>query len=127
MEDKKIEDRFANLNNQIIRLEKMMDEEKIKIKKIDEIQEQLTSLTKNLNICIGLLARAMKGPNTQNIFNDMYDNNRSIYNNLTNELDEQIGLSEKNINKLIEEKDNLIEETKNEIKKITEEKEQKEE
>ena len=40
-------------------------------KRIDEMHEQIASLNKNLNLCISLLAKAVSGPATQNMFNDM--------------------------------------------------------
>lgn len=116
MDDKNNNMENINLNSKIVRIDNLVDEQKYKIKKIDELQEQITSLNKNLNMCIALLARAINGPTTQNMFNDMYENNQSFYANMANTLDDELVDARKTIDSLSKEKDELIKEFKKEIK-----------
>lgn len=117
MDDKKNNEQQLKLSNQIVRIDNLVDEQKYKIKKIDELHEQIASLNKNLNICIGLLARTVNGPTTQNMFNDMYENNQSFYANMTSTLDDELLLAKKAISSLSKEKEELIKEFKKEIEK----------
>lgn len=101
-----------NMKQRINEIDNMIDEERKKIKKIDVMQQDITTLNKNLNKCIDLLSKSVKGPTTHNMFNEMYETSRSLYVNLTSTLDEVAVSSIKSINKFSKQKDELIEENK---------------
>ena len=116
MDDKNNNLENLNLNSKIVRIDNLVDEQKYKMKKIDELQEQISSLNKSLNMCIALLSRAINGPTTQNMFNDMYENNQSFYANMASTLDDELVETRKFISSLSKEKEDLINEFKKEIK-----------
>lgn len=112
MEHKKADNTTINLKQKINELNNMIEEEKKKIKKLDSMQEEITSLNKNMNKCIELLSKSIESPTKDNMLSDMYNSNKSLYRNLTSSLDEEAEVSKKIINKLSQEKDNLIKENK---------------
>ena len=116
MENKKTNSEYTMLNNKIFQLDTKVDDEKKKIKQIEELQEQVTNLNKNLSICIALLAKSMRGPTTQNMFNDMYNNNQSFYKCMTASLEEESLEIQKSIGKLLDENENAIKEYKEKLK-----------
>lgn len=116
MDNEKINNEYTTLNKKLLEIDTKVDDEKNKIKKIEELQEQVTSLNKNLSICIALLAKSMRGPTTQNMFNDMYNTNQSFYKNMTSSLEEENIEIQKSIGKLLDEKENAIKEYKDKLK-----------
>jgi len=96
----------------INKIDNKIDSEKQRIKKFDDIQEEVTTLNKNLNKCIELLSVSIKGKTKEKMLHDMFDKNKSFYANFSSTLDDEISLTKKNINKLNEEKENLIKQNK---------------
>ena len=116
MENERVDNEYTTLNKKILEIETNIADEKKKIKKIEELQEQVINLNKNLGICIALLAKSMRGPTTQNMFNDMYNNNQSFYKNMTASLEEESLEIQKSINNLLDEKENTMKEYKDKLK-----------
>lgn len=109
------EDTNKNIKQRINEIDDMIDIERNKIKKIDMMQQDIATLNQHLNKCIDLLSKSVKGPTTQNVFNDMYETSRSIYVNLSSTLDEVSVSSIKTINRFSKQKEELIEERKKDI------------
>lgn len=112
MVQNKVDNKVVDIKTQITQLDNNINNEKKKIKKLDTIHEEITSLNKSLNKCLELLSKSMGGPSVKNMLNDMYDSNKSLYINLTNKIDDEIKISMKSINKLYGEKDRIIKESK---------------
>lgn len=102
-----------NIKKRINEIDNLVDYEKRRIKKFDNMQEEVIALNKNLNKCIDLLSKSIEGPTKKNMLNDMYDSTKSFYMNFISTLDEEISSSRKNINKLAQEKDDIIKQNKN--------------
>ena len=113
MEERKVDNEITSTKQKINEIDYKIDNEKEKIKKLDDIQESMTALNKSLNRCIELLSLSLKGPTSQNMFEDMQAQNKAIYQNVTSELDDEMDKTRSTINKLYEEKDNIIKEDKN--------------
>lgn len=88
--------------------ENKIDFEKRRIKDIENLQEEVVSLNKNLDECIKILEKSMQGPTTNYAFEDMHNNNRTFFVKTTSVLDEQIKNSQKKINSLSEKKEEQI-------------------
>lgn len=112
MEEQKKESKTDYLKKRLNEIDNKIDSEKQKMKKIDDIQEEVNALNKNLNKCIELLSISIKGSQTSRKLNEMSNGNKSFYANFSSILDNEKGSSVKKINKLNDEKDNLIKETK---------------
>ena len=102
-----IKDEFKKKVNEI---DNQIDNEKNKIKKINNVHEMVTALKKNLNKCIELLSVSINGKQKNKMLNDMYDKNKSFYMNFSSSLDNKISITKNKINKLNETKDILIKE-----------------
>lgn len=99
--DKKI----SELNNKI-------DNEKIKVKKMNEIISEMASLTRSMNKCIDLLAKSMGGKKVQVMLSDMQDNNNISQRNIVSDLESKIEQAKKEISKLSQQKENILKEKK---------------
>lgn len=113
MENKKLDNEILNTKNQINRIDNLIDDEKIRIKKLDSMQEDIVSLSKSINRCIDLLSQSIKGPQSESKYNDMRNSNKKSYINIATFLDDEAELSRKKINKLYDEKETLLKESKN--------------
>lgn len=112
MEKQKNENFKDEFKKRINEIDNQIDNEKKRIRKIDNIQEEVTELNKNLNKCIELLSVSIKGEKKEKMLNDMFDKNKSFYANFSCTLDDEMSITKKKINKLNEEKENLIKENK---------------
>ena len=110
MENKKEEK--DNIKNRISEIDNNLDDSHKKMKEINEMHEELTALSKNINRCIELLTISIKGPNVERRLNDLLVRNQKSYSRFSSVLDEEMILTNREINKLNEERDNLIEQDK---------------
>ncbi len=115
METKRIDNNIKESKQKINEIDNMLNIEKKKIKTLEEMKETVYELNKNLNTCISLLSKSIKGKTTDIIFNDMENANRRIYMKNNNLLEEETLDTMKKINKLYIEKNDEIE--KNKIQK----------
>ncbi len=115
MESKKIDNKIKSNKQRINEIDNILSIEKQKIKKIDEMQETIYELNKNMNKCIDLLSKSIKGKTTDIIFNDIENANRKFYIKTNNVLEEETIDTMKKINKLYKEKNQEVE--KNRAKK----------
>ncbi len=104
MKPKKIDNEIKASRERINALDSRLNLEKSKLKKIDEMQESLYELNKNMSKCIELLSKSIVGPTTNRFFNDMENNNRAFYLKSNNLLEEETNDTMRNINKLYKEK-----------------------
>lgn len=109
----KKENQKDNFKQKIAHIDNQIDTSQSKIRKINDIQEELTALNKNLNKCIELLSISIRGKKKEKILNDMAGQNQKLYANFSSSLDDEILLTRKRISNLTEEKENLIKENKN--------------
>lgn len=116
-EEKKIDNNIKTTKQIINEIDNKLSVEKKKIKKLDEMQETLYELNKNMTKCIELLSKSIKGPTTNNIFSDMENKNRIFYIKGSSVLDEETELSMKKIQNLYKEKSNEIAKSKKEQEK----------
>lgn len=113
MEHNETNNKVITTKQKINEIDYQIYEEKRKMKKINNIQENIAALSKNMSRCVDLLSKSIKGPTTKNIFDDMHDSNRIFYIQATCDLDELTEVSQKKINTLSIEKDKIIKESKN--------------
>lgn len=112
MENKEEKD---NKNNKELlnKINNKIELEKKKIKNIEYLHNEVVLLNRNVDGCIEILSKAMIGPTTSYVFEDMHNRNKTFFVKTTNDLDEQKSFSQKTINKLSEQKEELSKETKN--------------
>lgn len=96
MADNLFYDKRKDINN----LDDQIYDNKRKIKELVKIQESLIALDFNINDCINILSKSMKGNNDESLYSEMQETNRK---NLFNSLD----IIEKNVDSLKKNIDNL--------------------
>ena len=111
-DNNKDEKSIKDIKRKVNEIDNRIDTEKIRIRKIAETQDHITSLRRNINWCIELLSKSMKGPTTQNRFDDMHNSNTLFYIKTASILDEESEKSRKNIVILSSEKDKIIKDSK---------------
>jgi len=110
MDNKKADNQILNTKQKINNIDNKLDLEKKHLNKIDEMHQEINSLAKDINKCVELLSKSMKGPTVNNMFQDMENTNRTFYRRATMELEQEEINIKKNINKLYKEKDAIIKE-----------------
>lgn len=105
---KEADNTIIQRKQRINKIDDMVDIEKSKIKKYSDMQENYYSLSKNIDKCIDLISRSIKGPNTVAIFDEMQNDNRKQMIETTEMLDSKIKESKDKVNKLYSEKNELI-------------------
>ncbi len=117
MEEKKA-DNTINMAN-VIEIEDIndqIDREKNYIKKLNELEDSLYDLKKNINESIELLNASIKGGNIGHKLDSIkVENNQSVY-DISKNLDEAKLNSEQKLRELYDEKENKLEEEREENK-----------
>lgn len=124
MEDKNYEmkhqekhaDNTINEKNKLNQIEKRIDEQQMKIKKIDSMQNDLFTMKKSFNNCLSLLSKSIKGKKSNYMFADMYDSNNAITTKVSSILDEERSSTNKILNDLYLEKAEIESKQKKEQK-----------
>lgn len=101
MEGKKIDNTIIDNKNNKKEIDNLINTEKNKIKKLNDMQENILIINKNINICVDLLSESIKGKTPENMLNNMYEHNKVICKNLTSQIDESIIESNKTINSML--------------------------
>ncbi len=84
------------------KLEEKLDNERDLLKRLDGIEEEITSLKKNIDKCISLIGESIKGGNIQNVLESMlHDNNEYLF-DTTEIIEQERKSSQKRINKIKE-------------------------
>ena len=87
------------------------------MQELNDMQESVNEIVDNINQCIELLSKSIKGPTTENMFNDMYNTNKNFGSNVSNNIENNQLEVRKRLNELYKEKDNILEENKNNSQK----------
>jgi len=114
MDIKKADNSVITTKQNIEQIDDKINIEKERIRKLENIHEELISLNRNMDKCIEILSKSMKGPTSNVMFDDMHNSNRIFLLKTASNLTEQAELSRKNINKLYQEKDEIINTNKEE-------------
>lgn len=125
MKDKKIDNEYVNYKREISQIDDAIDIEKQKLKRLDDMQEELAALNRNMEVCISLLAASVKGKNLGNVYRDIYDSNKRSCRKIGDAIDSTNSVATKKINNLYNDKYHLIEEQKKELEKEYNNKEDK--
>ena len=104
MDGKKIDNEIKTQKQRINELDNKLSIEKAKLQKLDDMQESLYELNKNMSKCIELLAKSIIGPTTNRFFNEMENNNRMYYKRGSMILEEESASTMRNINKIYKDK-----------------------
>ncbi len=108
MEDKQADNRIITKKQQIKNIDDSIGLEKTKLRKIDEMQEDLSNLNKDMSRLIDLLSKSVKGKEAAHRLENMQISTMRLYNKGNNNLEELVSSTKKNINNLYKEKENLI-------------------
>ena len=106
MDNNKKADNLSYDKKRIINdLEEQIYDNKKKIKELVKMQESLIALDFNINNCINLLSKSMKGANDEALYNDMQEVNRKNLFNSLDVIEKDVDILKKNINELRTKKD----------------------
>ncbi len=117
MEEKRADNKVIETKQKINKIDDNLDSEKKKIKNLSDMQDSVNSINRNMDRCIELLSKSIKGPTTQNIFDDMHNTNRKFLINASQNIEDETTIARKNINELYKEKDRIIKESRNNSRK----------
>lgn len=109
-------DNTINEKNKLNQIEKRIDEQQMKIKKIDSMQNDLFTMKKSFNNCLSLLSKSIKGKKSNYMFDDMYNSNNAITTKVSSILDEERSSTNKILNDLYLEKTEIESKQKKEQK-----------
>ena len=115
--EKKVDNRIISSKEKINKIDDELEFEKARLKKLDNMQEELHALNKSISKCIYLLSKSIKGPNTNVVFEDMNSSNHAFIENAQATLEEEMADSRKNIHTLYEAKEEIIKESRNNSQK----------
>ena len=113
MDNKKADNIVLEYKQKINEVDNRLDEEKKKLKKLNQIQNDIDSLSKNINKCIDLLSKSMKGPGINNMFSNMSDSNKLMHIKASSAIENEFQETNKKIYNLYGEKDKIIKENRN--------------
>jgi hypothetical protein len=114
MDDKRADNKVLEKKVKIKEIDSKIDIEKNKEKRLDDIEEIVTSLNNNINRCLELLSISIKGNNSEKKYNNIQTENRINYKKNMNDIEIQREMLKTNINKLNTEKEGLLKEEKEE-------------
>ena len=114
-EDKrKADNRTISVRQRVNEVDDRLDDEKSKLQKLSNMQESVEAIAKNMDKCIELLSKSMKGPTTDNMFSDMSNSNKTFYTKASINIENEEMATRKNINELYKEKDKILIENRQE-------------
>ena len=106
MDNNKKADNLSYAKKRVINdVEEQIYDNKKKIKELGKMQESLIALDFNINNCINLLSKSMKGANDEVLYNDMQEVNRKNLFNSLDVIEKDVDILKKNINELRTKKD----------------------
>ena len=101
MDNNKKADNLSYDKKRIINdLEEQIYDNKNKLKELVKMQESLIALDFNINNCINLLSKSMKGANDEALYSDMQEVNRKNLFNSLDVIEKDVDILKKNINEL---------------------------
>lgn len=121
--ERKIDNRVVTSKSRISAIDEKLDIEKKRIKNLSDMQDTVNSIAKSMERCIDLLSKSIRGPKTNNRFNDMRNSNKVFLRKATDSIEEESMAVRKKINELYKEKDTILKENRS---KYHHEKEQEE-
>ncbi len=114
MEEKKADNKIIENKARIKEIDSQIDIEKDKGKELDDMEEVVTSLNKNIARCLELLGASVQGNNFEKKLAAYDTENRINYRKNLNNIEAQRDILKARISKLNSEKEELIEENKEE-------------
>ena len=114
MEEKKADNKIIENKARIKEIDSQIDVEKGKGRQLDDMEEVVTSLNKNISKCLELLGKSVKGNNFDKKLTAYEAENRINYKKNMGNIEAQRELLQININRLYSEKDELLETIKEE-------------
>lgn len=114
MEEKRADNKIIENKAKIKELDSKIDIEKNKDKQLDDIEEVVTSLNKNIARCLELLGDSIQGNNFDKRLDAYETQNRINYRKNINNIEAQRDYYKDRINRLNNEKEELLEDMKDE-------------
>lgn len=114
---RKADNTIINHKKELDKVDEQIDIQRNKMQELNDMQESVNEIVDNINQCIELLSKSIKGPTTENMFNDMYNTNKNFGSNVSNNIENNQLEVRKRLNELYKEKDNILEENKNNSQK----------
>lgn len=109
---RKADNRILAIRKKNDTLDEKIASEKIKLEKLTDMQESVDAIVENINECIDLLSKSIKGPNTENIFNDMYATNKNFQVNVSTNIENSQADIKSRIDRMYKEKDRILEKSR---------------
>ena len=108
MNEKKADNTILPKKREINEIDNQLDAEKKHTKKLEKYQDDFHNLHKNMNNCLNLLSRSIKGPSTEVLIDDMRDSNETIYSKINENINVELKAIKKRVNKLYAKKEEII-------------------
>ena len=112
IDTRKADNRIITTEKDIDKFDDQIEVEKNRIQELSEMQETVDEIVDNINKCIELLSKSMKGPTTENLFSDMYNSNKSFQTSVSTNIENNQIEIRKKLNELYKEKENIFEDNK---------------
>ena len=117
VDTRKADNTIINHKKELDKVDEQIDIQRNKMQELNDMQESVNEIVDNINQCIELLSKSIKGPTTENMFNDMYNTNKNFGSNVSTNIENNQLEVRKRLNELYKEKDNILEENKNNSQK----------
>ncbi len=115
-EKRKADNQILNYDKEIEKVEEQIDIEQNKIQELSDMQESVDEIVDNINKCIELLSKSIKGPTTENMFSEMYATNKNFQTNVSTNIENNQIETRKRLNELYKEKESIFEENRTKTK-----------
>ena len=126
IEDKesiKLDNKILTTKEKINNIDDKLEAAKKKIKKLNDMQDNVNSIAKNMNRCIDLLSKSIRGPQVNGKISEMRKSNKVFLLKSTTSIEEETMKTRKDINELYKEKDTILRESRNQYNKEKEKEE----
>lgn len=108
MEEKKADNTILFKKKKINEIDDMLDLEKKNTKKLENLRENFCNLHKDMDKCIDLLSKSIKGKNVEIALSDMRASSEKLYNKTNENINIELKKIKKRVNKLYSQKEEII-------------------
>ena len=112
IEKRKADNRLISTSKELDDYENQIEFEKNRLQELSDMQESVDAIADNINECIELLSKSIKGPNMENIFNDMHNSNKTFQIKTSANIENSLLDSRKKLNELYKEKEKILDDNK---------------
>lgn len=107
--EKRADNRINQTRKQLINdIDEMLSSEKRKARKLENLQNSFQNLNKNMDKCLDLISKSIRGNNVDSMIDEMRYTNKKLLSKNNQKINDEIKEIKKRVNKLYLEKEQLI-------------------